>query len=83
MLEADPMVLRTLLARYAEARFAYAHSVNARTAEALDEVADTLCAATASATVEEAIAAADMVLESARNGGPVLVGSPRPELAAS
>ncbi|MFJ1611096.1 DUF5133 domain-containing protein [Streptomyces sp. NPDC088253] len=68
MLEPHPKVLRTLLARYAEARFAHAHSSDSRTARDLDNVAYTLCVTTATATVEDAIAAADVLLENARNG---------------
>ncbi|MFJ5273510.1 DUF5133 domain-containing protein [Streptomyces sp. NPDC088358] len=68
MLEPHPKVVRTLLARYAEARFAHAHAEDARTARVLADVAYTLCVTTGTATVEDAIAAADVILERSRSG---------------
>ncbi|MET8291823.1 DUF5133 domain-containing protein [Streptomyces sp. NPDC048448] len=68
MLEPHPKVVRTLLARYAEARFAHAHAEDARTARVLADVAYTLCVTTGTATVEDAITAADVLLERSRSG---------------
>ncbi|MFF5569125.1 DUF5133 domain-containing protein [Streptomyces sp. NPDC012623] len=82
MLEPDPKVLRTLLARYAEARFAHERGGNARTARDLDDVTYTLCVTTATSTIEEAVVAADAVLESAWNGLGHLAASTRVELSA-
>ncbi|MER5669560.1 DUF5133 domain-containing protein [Streptomyces mirabilis] len=82
MLEPHPKVLRTLLARYAEARFAHAHSGDSRTARDLDNVAYTLCVTTATATVEDAIATADVLLENARSGQRPLVAGAQAKLAA-
>ncbi|MCX4430309.1 MULTISPECIES: DUF5133 domain-containing protein [Streptomyces] len=82
MLEPHPKVLRTLLAHYAEARFAHAHSSDSRTARDLDNVAYTLCVTTATATVEDAIAAADVLLESARSGQRLRVAGARAKITA-
>ncbi|WP_329292208.1 DUF5133 domain-containing protein [Streptomyces sp. NBC_01455] len=68
MLEPHPKVVRILLARYAEARFAHAHAEDARTARVLADVAYTLCVTTGTATVEDAITAADVLLERSRSG---------------
>ncbi|MFG2721711.1 DUF5133 domain-containing protein [Streptomyces sp. NPDC048416] len=65
MLAPHPKTLRLLLAQYAEARIAHAYQQNPRAAEQLKDVSSTLCVVTATSCVEDAIAAADLLLAQA------------------
>ncbi|MFE3659272.1 DUF5133 domain-containing protein [Streptomyces sp. NPDC059165] len=68
----DPKVLRRLLARYADLRIVGRNDEASR--RALDDVSYTLCVMTATGTIEDAIEAADDLLEGevgARAGGHV------------
>ncbi|GHH44289.1 DUF5133 domain-containing protein [Streptomyces candidus] len=63
MLVPDPKVLRALLTRYAETRFAHAQNPTPETQRALDDVSYTLCVTTSTNRVAAALAAADTLLE--------------------
>jgi phage gp36-like protein len=65
MLVPDPKVLRALLTRYAETRFAHAQKPTEETQRALDDVSYTLCVTTSTTRVEAALATADALLEQA------------------
>ncbi|MFJ5291201.1 MULTISPECIES: DUF5133 domain-containing protein [unclassified Streptomyces] len=67
MLTPDPQVLRMLLARYATARIALLEQDTAAGRRALEDVTHTLCAATSTRSVEDAVLAADGVLEACRS----------------
>ncbi|WP_405779249.1 DUF5133 domain-containing protein [Streptomyces sp. NBC_00859] len=69
MLTPDPQVLRTLLARYATARIALLEQDTAAGRRALEDVTYTLCVATSTRSVNDAILAADYVLGAARSPG--------------
>ncbi|MFE9680762.1 DUF5133 domain-containing protein [Streptomyces sp. NPDC002701] len=63
--------LRTVLAQFAEARIEHDVRPTGRTSRALEDATYTLCVMTASRTAEEALHAADLLLEqyrSNRNG---------------
>jgi hypothetical protein len=62
MLVPDPKVLRTLLTRYAENRFAHAQNPTTEAKQALDDVTYTLCVTTSTTRIEAALAAADALL---------------------
>ncbi|MGW7411055.1 DUF5133 domain-containing protein [Streptomyces sp. NPDC054863] len=62
MLVPDPKVLRTLLTRYAETRFAHAQNPTPETRRDLDDVTYTLCVTTSTSGIEAALAAADALL---------------------
>ncbi len=62
MLVPDPKVLRTLLTRYAETRFAHAQNPTPESQQALDDVTYTLCVTTSTKTIEAALASADALL---------------------
>ncbi|MFI0975547.1 DUF5133 domain-containing protein [Streptomyces sp. NPDC021093] len=62
MLVPDPKVLRTLLTRYAETRFAHAQNPSPETQRALDDVTYTLCVTTSTSGIEAALGAADSLL---------------------
>lgn len=62
MLVPDPKVLRTLLTRYAETRFAHAQDPTPEAQRALDDVTYTLCVTTSTSGIEAALAAADALL---------------------
>ncbi|MFJ6698220.1 DUF5133 domain-containing protein [Streptomyces sp. NPDC091272] len=62
MLVPDPKVLRTLLTRYAETRFAHAQNPTSQTRQALDDVTYTLCVTTSTSGIEAALATADALL---------------------
>jgi len=66
MLTPDPQVLRTLLARYATARIALLEQDTPAGRRALEDVSYTLCVATSTRSVNDAILAADYVLGVAR-----------------
>ncbi|WP_329071672.1 DUF5133 domain-containing protein [Streptomyces sp. NBC_01429] len=76
MLTPDPKFLRLLLSRYATLRISLLERDSADTQRALEEVNRTLCAATATRTVSDAIVAADAVLEQAHQAE-----APRPASA--
>ncbi|MCX5384810.1 DUF5133 domain-containing protein [Streptomyces sp. NBC_00083] len=82
MPEAHPKTLRILLTRYAEARIAHAYSQNPAAAREADDVAYTLCVATGTACVDDAIAAADLLLADPRRGGSVGARRDEADLAA-
>ncbi|MEU5700011.1 DUF5133 domain-containing protein [Streptomyces aurantiacus] len=58
--------LRTVLARFAEARIQHDARPTDRTGRALADVTYTLCVMTASRTAEQALRAADLLLEQYR-----------------
>ncbi|MFJ2738750.1 DUF5133 domain-containing protein [Streptomyces sp. NPDC087440] len=62
MLVPDPKVLRTLLTRYAENRFAHAQNPTPESRQALDDVTYTLCVTTSTKSIEAALASADALL---------------------
>ncbi|MCX5206615.1 DUF5133 domain-containing protein [Streptomyces sp. NBC_00237] len=62
MLVPDPKVLRTLLTRYAENRFAHAQNPTPESKQALDDVTYTLCVTTSTTRIEAALAVADALL---------------------
>ncbi|MFG2533349.1 DUF5133 domain-containing protein [Streptomyces sp. NPDC048516] len=70
MLMPDPKDVRTLLSRYADARLAHAERSTRRSATQLDDVSYTLCVATATTEIGDALAAADRIL--AQTSSPVL-----------
>ncbi|MBB6435934.1 DUF5133 domain-containing protein (plasmid) [Streptomyces sp. CA-294286] len=58
----DAKTLRTLLARFAEARIAHTQHVRPGTEEELRDIAYTLCVLTGTREVREALAVADQLL---------------------
>ncbi|MFF8788720.1 DUF5133 domain-containing protein [Streptomyces sp. NPDC015125] len=62
MLMPDPKDVRTLLSRYADARLAHAERSTLKSATRLDDVSYTLCVATATTQINDALAAADRIL---------------------
>ncbi|MFH8337033.1 DUF5133 domain-containing protein [Streptomyces sp. AM6-12] len=58
--------VRALLARYAEARFRHDLQPNGHSSRELEDTSYTLCVMTGTRTVEEALAAADALLEQFR-----------------
>ncbi|WP_256107626.1 DUF5133 domain-containing protein [Streptomyces sp. ODS05-4] len=68
MLLPDPRYLRELLTRYAELRIAQARGERA-CPEALADVAYTLCVATGTRRIDDALAAADRMLAAHKAGG--------------
>ncbi|MFJ2745666.1 DUF5133 domain-containing protein [Streptomyces sp. NPDC087440] len=68
MITPTSQVLRPLLARYAQARVAVEQQPDAAALRALEDVSYTLCVLTGTARVEDALAAADQILE--RHTGP-------------
>ncbi|MEU6054618.1 DUF5133 domain-containing protein [Streptomyces xanthochromogenes] len=82
MLEPHPKTLRTLLARYAEARIAHSCHGDPGAARDLEDVAYTLCVLTATASVEDAIVVADTLLTTARDGRSVGAEQAETDLAA-
>ncbi|MGW9439183.1 DUF5133 domain-containing protein [Streptomyces sp. NPDC055607] len=85
MLIPDPRTLRSLLTRYADLRIAEARGER-REGQPLEDVSYTLCVATGTTRIEDALAAADVLLAASRARGarPVPSGaaSTAPELAA-
>ncbi|WP_328318285.1 DUF5133 domain-containing protein [Streptomyces sp. NBC_00388] len=69
MLTPDPQVLRTLLARYATARIALLEQDTPDGRRALEDVTYTLCVATSTRTIKDAILAADTALGVSRPAG--------------
>ncbi|MYQ64706.1 protein of unknown function [Streptomyces sp. SolWspMP-5a-2] len=63
MLVQDPKAVRTLLTRYATLRIAQARRESPSASRELAEVGQALCALTGAATVEDAVAAADALLD--------------------
>ncbi|MFE9406586.1 DUF5133 domain-containing protein [Streptomyces sp. NPDC006530] len=83
MLEPHPKTLRILLARYAEARITQAQTKSAAAAREIDDVVHALCAATSTACVEDAIAAADLLLAASSScQSPAGVAMDQADLAA-
>lgn len=68
MQTANLQAMRALLARYASARFAHAERETPESRRALQDATRALCAATATSAIEEAIEAADLVLEKTPRG---------------
>ncbi|WP_336054530.1 DUF5133 domain-containing protein [Streptomyces sp. CA2R101] len=68
----DPKNVRTLLSRYAAARLAHAERETLKTAAQLDDVSYTLCVATATTEINDALAVADHIL--AQQPPPAAVG---------
>ncbi|MET8022276.1 DUF5133 domain-containing protein [Streptomyces decoyicus] len=66
MLMPDPKDVRTLLSRYAAARLAHAERATVKSATKLFDVSYTLCVATATTEINDALAAADRILAQAR-----------------
>ncbi|WP_326615778.1 DUF5133 domain-containing protein [Streptomyces decoyicus] len=62
MLMPDPKDVRALLSRYAAARLAHEERETLKTATQLDDVSYTLCVATATTEINDALAAADRLL---------------------
>ncbi|MEU8915651.1 DUF5133 domain-containing protein [Streptomyces nigrescens] len=62
MLMPDPKDVRTLLSRYAAARLAHAEKETRKTATQLGDVSYTLCVATATTEINDALAVADRIL---------------------
>ncbi|WP_030207616.1 DUF5133 domain-containing protein [Streptomyces bikiniensis] len=73
----DSRTLRSLLTRYADLRIAEARGER-RDGQLLEDVSRTLCAATGTTCVEDALAAADALLAASRARG----ARPAPKLAA-
>ncbi|MGW7412137.1 DUF5133 domain-containing protein [Streptomyces sp. NPDC054863] len=67
MLTPNSHVLRTLLARHASARMAFEELPSQATRLALADVTYTLCVTTSTTDIEQALAAADFLLD---HGGP-------------
>ncbi|MER6413742.1 DUF5133 domain-containing protein [Streptomyces humidus] len=65
MIVPDPKVARTLLTRYATLRIAQAERETRQAARELQDVTYTLCVLMGTPDVQEAVAAADALLESA------------------
>ncbi|MGC5343354.1 DUF5133 domain-containing protein [Streptomyces sp. DT24] len=65
MLVPHPQVLRTLLAQYATARIAVAENDTPGSRQTLESVVYTLCVATGTRTIRDALTAADALLENA------------------
>ncbi|WP_313896669.1 DUF5133 domain-containing protein [Streptomyces sp. GC420] len=63
MITSHPKLVRTLLARFADLRIGNAYRETADTARELEHVIRSLCAATGTATLDEALRAADALLE--------------------
>ncbi|MEU6488326.1 DUF5133 domain-containing protein [Streptomyces sp. NPDC046887] len=70
MLLPDPRYLRTLLARYADLRIGQARGERS-CPEALADVTYTLCVATGTRRIDDALAAADRILAEGRASVPV------------
>lgn len=66
----EPRCVRTLLARYAEARIALAEKPDPARRRQVADVVRALCEATGTRTAAEAIAAADEALTAARRPTP-------------
>ncbi|MFI9122171.1 DUF5133 domain-containing protein [Streptomyces bikiniensis] len=85
MLIPDSRTLRSLLARYADLRIAEARGER-RDGQLLEDVSRTLCAATGTTCVEDALVAADALLAASRARGarpaPSGAARPAPKLAA-
>ncbi|MYV69247.1 DUF5133 domain-containing protein [Streptomyces sp. SID2131] len=85
MLIPDPRTLRSLLTRYADLRIAEARGER-REGQPLEDVSYTLCVATGTTRIEDALVAADVLLAASRAGGarpaPSGAASTAPELAA-
>ncbi|MFJ4868925.1 DUF5133 domain-containing protein [Streptomyces sp. NPDC088757] len=86
MLIPDPRTLRSLLTRYADLRIAEARGER-REGQPLEDVSYTLCVATGTTRIEDALAAADVLLAASRarrSARPVPSAAARtaPELAA-
>ncbi|MEV1063498.1 DUF5133 domain-containing protein [Streptomyces sp. NPDC050263] len=64
MIVPDPKVARTLLTRYATLKIAQSERERPQTARELQDVTYTLCVLMGTADVREAVAAADVLLES-------------------
>ncbi|MFE1173308.1 DUF5133 domain-containing protein [Streptomyces sp. NPDC058773] len=62
MLMPDPKDVRILLSRYAAARLAHAEKETRKTATQLDDVSYSLCVATGTTEINDALAAADRIL---------------------
>lgn len=63
MLMPDPRHVRTLLARYASARIALSErSASPTWQQELEDVTNALCAATGTASITDALTAADLIL---------------------
>ncbi|MFJ5262031.1 DUF5133 domain-containing protein [Streptomyces sp. NPDC088387] len=62
MITPSATAVRTLLARYADARIAHESGPTAATVRRLDDVSYTLCVLTARTEIAEALAAADALL---------------------
>lgn len=62
MIMPDPKSIRFLLSRYADLRIRCAERETQETLRALEDVSYTLCVSTGTATVREALAAADAML---------------------
>ncbi|WP_242438632.1 DUF5133 domain-containing protein [Streptomyces sp. CB00455] len=77
----DPQFVRTLLARYATARIALAQDSGPQWEQELDDVTYTLCVATGSRSIGDALAAADAYLEQSAAAKAPAPG-PHPGLAA-
>ncbi|WP_344500181.1 DUF5133 domain-containing protein [Streptomyces enissocaesilis] len=66
VLKPEPRCVRTLLARYASARIALAEKPDQAWQRELADVTYTLCVVTGTRSITDAIAAADEILEAAR-----------------
>ncbi|MEV5607402.1 DUF5133 domain-containing protein [Streptomyces sp. NPDC052225] len=74
MIMTSSAALRSLLARYAIARFAYEERADPATARRLAEVSRTLCAATGARSVAVALAVADARLSGSGRGAQAEAG---------
>ncbi|KOX36342.1 methionine ABC transporter ATP-binding protein [Streptomyces sp. NRRL F-6491] len=81
----EPRALRSLLTRYADLRIAEARGEK-RDGRLLDDVSYTLCVATGTTRIEDALAAADVLLAASRarsaRPAPSRTARTAPELAA-
>ncbi|MFE1293727.1 DUF5133 domain-containing protein [Streptomyces sp. NPDC058731] len=69
--------LRAVLARFAEARFRHDLQPTGRSSRELEDTVYTLCVMTGTRTVDEALIAADALLERLRAGREAVTGTPQ------
>ncbi|MFF9111954.1 MULTISPECIES: DUF5133 domain-containing protein [unclassified Streptomyces] len=69
--------LRAVLARFAEARFRHDLQPTGRSSRELEDTVYTLCVMTGTRTVDEALVAADALLERLRASRETVTGTPQ------
>jgi hypothetical protein len=69
--------LRAVLARFAEARFRHDLQPTGRSSRELEDTVYTLCVMTGTRTVDEALVAADALLERLRAARETVTGTPQ------